>query len=216
VAHTPTIHVRSCDLPGEEPKRLGEPFAEVRLTHRPGEARKALRLLARVAIVALVEARKRDGAHDATPRDWRGTSIEIGATVIYGAGVGRSIAMVEAVVDGFTDTGRVWLAVRHRAYGGGWHSARPRVHVGADRLTVVSGLPPTELPTEGEKSAAERERLRAQYAGHLEALLATGCDVCFEPIPFGTRCWLRHKAKDAETGLPVVAVVCDACHEERS
>lgn len=42
---------------------------------------------------------------------------------------------------------------------------------------------------------------------------ATDCDVCFDPIPFGTLCWMRHKARDAETNLPVVAVVCNACHE---
>lgn len=45
---------------------------------------------------------------------------------------------------------------------------------------------------------------------------ATDCDVCFKPIPYGTRCWLRHKARDPETNLPVVAVVCDACHEENA
>lgn len=84
-------------------------------------------------------------------KDWRGTPIDVGATAIYGAPVGRSIALVEAVVDGFTDSGRVWLLVKHRAYGGWSSSARPRVHVGPDRLTIVTALPPTDLPLEGDK-----------------------------------------------------------------
>lgn len=43
---------------------------------------------------------------------------------------------------------------------------------------------------------------------------ATDCDVCTSPIPFGTLAWLRHKGRDEESNLPVVVVVCDACHEE--
>lgn len=90
---------------------------------------------------------------DEVARDWRGTPIVEGATVIYGAPVGRSIAMVQGTVDGFTPAGRVWINVTHRAYGG--HGHAPRVHVGPDRLTIVTTLPPTDLPTVAE--AAERE-----------------------------------------------------------
>ncbi len=85
-------------------------------------------------------------------KDWRGTPINIGDICIYGAPVGRSIAMVQAIVDGFTESGRVWLKVKHRSYGGGWSDSKNRVHVGADRLTIVLALPPTELPDEDEKT----------------------------------------------------------------
>lgn len=43
---------------------------------------------------------------------------------------------------------------------------------------------------------------------------ASDCDICHEPIPFGTLCWMRHKGRDAESNLPVVVLLCDACHEE--
>lgn len=39
---------------------------------------------------------------------------------------------------------------------------------------------------------------------------STDCDVCREPIPFGTLCWLRHTGRKDESG-PVVVVVCDGC-----
>jgi hypothetical protein len=99
--------------------------------------------------------------------DWRGTKIEVGQLVIYGAPVGRSIAMVQGIVDGFTPAGRVWVKVVHRAYGGwGGADAKDRVHVGNDRLTVLNkdGLPPTTLPTEGDKKAeaVAKEELREQ------------------------------------------------------
>jgi hypothetical protein len=91
--------------------------------------------------------------HEA-PKDWRGTPITPGALVIYGAPVGRSIAMVEATVADpmLTPSGRIWLDVIRRAYGGYGHENQ-RVHVGADRLTVVTALPPSELMTEDEKKA---------------------------------------------------------------
>jgi hypothetical protein len=94
------------------------------------------------------------------PVDWRGTPITPGALVIYGAPVGRSIAMVEARVGDpmLSPSGRIWLEVDRRSYGG-WGDGKRRVHVGADRLTVVTELPPTTMPTEIEKhEAEERER----------------------------------------------------------
>lgn len=101
-------------------------------------------------------------------KDWRGTPIVAGALVIYGAPVGRSIAMVEAEVVGFTKSGRVNVRVRHRAYGG-WGMGKDVVHVGPDRLTIVSDLPPTDLPLETDKHAearaveAERKRIQATH-----------------------------------------------------
>lgn len=100
--------------------------------------------------------------------DWRGTPIIPGALVIYGAPVGRSIAMVEAEVVGFTKSGRVNVKVIRRAYGS-WGEMKEVVHVGADRLTIVEKLPPTEVPTEKEKEAirqaerAERDRIEATH-----------------------------------------------------
>lgn len=110
----------------------------------------------------------------AETNDWRGTPIEVGQTVIYGAPVGRSIAMVEAVVDGFTDSGRVWLLVRHRAYGGWGDNVKQRVHVGADRLTVVLELPPTELPLETDKAMDSAKGSLERLEKDLAALDAGG------------------------------------------
>lgn len=99
------------------------------------------------------------------PADWRGTPIRPGALVIYGAPVGRSIAMVEAIVTDpmLTPSGRIWLDVQRRAYGS-WprEGDEPkRVHVGADRLTVVADLPPTTRLTEPERAErAPEENLR--------------------------------------------------------
>jgi hypothetical protein len=104
------------------------------------------------------------------PRDWRGVPITIGALVIYGAPVGRSIAMVEATVESFTKTGRVNVRPVRRAYGGHfWRDSRDTVHVGQDRLTVVGELPTPLMPTEEEKRAAheaeqaERKRVEATH-----------------------------------------------------
>lgn len=90
-----------------------------------------------------------------TPKDWRGTPIVPGALVIYGAPVGRSIAMVEAEVVGFTKSGRVNVRVVRRAYGN-WGEQKEIVHVGADRLTIVEKLPPTEVPTDKELNAIRK------------------------------------------------------------
>lgn len=105
-------------------------------------------------------------------KDARGVPVTVGATCIYGAPVGRSIALVEGVIDGFTPSGRVWVKVVRRAYGGGWSTDAKRVHVGADRLVIVDALPVCDLPTAAEKSEAERLRLIKMYRAdivHAEA-----------------------------------------------
>lgn len=105
---------------------------------------------------------------DDQPRDWRGTPIVPGSLVIYGAPVGRSIALVEAEVVGFTKTGRVNVRIIRRAVGGSW-SEREVVHVGADRLVVVAMLPPSDVPltssliADREAAEAERKRIRATH-----------------------------------------------------
>lgn len=92
-----------------------------------------------------------------TLADWRGTPIHPGHTVIYGAGVGRSIELVEATVlphpdnpyePHLTASGDVWVRVIRRSY---QTPATDRTRVGADRLTVVTALPLTSLPTAREK-----------------------------------------------------------------
>jgi hypothetical protein len=105
-------------------------------------------------------------------KDWRGTPITEGALVIYGASVGRSVTLVEGVVSGFTHSGRVWIEVTRRAWGSSGMDGSPLVHVGPDRLTVVTELPPTNLPTEDMKRKADRLRLiawREERIAELEA-----------------------------------------------
>ncbi|MFD6361847.1 hypothetical protein ACFWFX_18645 [Streptomyces roseolus] len=102
-----------------------------------------------------------------TAKDARGVDIEVGATCVYGAPVGRSIALVEGVIDGFTPSGRVWVTVVRRSYGGGWSSDAKRVHVGPDRLVIVDALPPCDLPTSAEKS---EERRQEEIARHRESI----------------------------------------------
>ena len=104
-------------------------------------------------------------------RDWRGTKIEVGDTVIYGGPVGRSIQMVEGEVVGFTPAGRVNVRIVRRSYSRAYHGDKRVVHVGHDRLTVLKDgvLPPTEMPTwdeaitESERQKRERD---AHYASH--------------------------------------------------
>lgn len=97
------------------------------------------------------------------PVDWRGTPIVPGALVVYGAPVGRSIAMVEARVSDpmLTPSGRIWLDVVRRSYS---HTDGGRVHVGADRLTVVTELPSTTVPTDADRAARLRLLLAAREA----------------------------------------------------
>lgn len=95
------------------------------------------------------------------PVDWRGTPITPGALVIYGAPADRSITMVEARVADpmLSPSGRIWLDIVRRSYR---HTDGGRVHVGADRLTVVTELPPTTVPTEAERAARERDKQAAR------------------------------------------------------
>jgi hypothetical protein len=110
-----------------------------------------------------------------TLTDARGVKIEAGDIAIYGFGVGRSIAMAEAVVlwegDGggtpprvsLTPSGRVRLRVVRRSYSSG---QKPIVDVAPDRLVVLKldydnwsewaryRLPPSPLPTQAEMGSA--------------------------------------------------------------
>jgi len=106
-----------------------------------------------------------------TPRDWRGTEILIGAPVIYGGPVGRSIQLVGGEVVGFTKAGRVNVKVIRRAYSEAYYGDKRVVHVGMDRLIVLNpdSLPPTALPTWEEAidtSAAERDERDRRSATH--------------------------------------------------
>lgn len=131
------------------------------------------------------------------PRDWRGVPIEVGALVIYGAPVGRSIAMVEGTVDGFTKSGRVNVRVIRRAYG--YSDMKPVVHVGQDRLTVVSPLPESLMPTEAEKNAegaarlAERERIHATHGEFEKTELRPGFGYRYVPPGPCSRCGLEYR-----------------------
>jgi|SRR5690349_12028163 hypothetical protein len=122
--------------------------------------------------------------------DARGVEISSGDTVIYGFGVGRSVAMAEAVVLGeehppgqgfdgptsvsLTQGGRVRLRVIRRSYSSG---EKPIVDVAPDRIVVLKKthigiephLPPSPLPTQDEEARAEIEREMARYATHLRA-----------------------------------------------
>lgn len=100
---------------------------------------------------------------DETPRDWRGTEITAGAPVIYGAGVGRSIELVEAEVAEpmLTKSGRIRLKIVRRAYQTGSSYSKAVVDVGPDRLTVIrpDSLPPTDLPLYTEQIEKSKERM---------------------------------------------------------
>lgn len=122
--------------------------------------------------------------------DARGVKIEPGDTAIYGFGVGRSIAMAEAVVLGedekvsLTPSGRVRLRVVRRTYSSG---EKPLVDVAPDRLVVLKevdgplqptapdpcfALPSSPLPTQTEAARAAIERLVASYTESLRATQA--------------------------------------------
>ncbi|WP_406324075.1 hypothetical protein [Streptomyces niveus] len=104
-----------------------------------------------------------------TMKDARGVDIIEGASCVYGAPVGRSIAMAEGVIDGFTPSGRVWVKVVRRSYGGG---SAERVHVGADRLVIVGQLPASPLMTQAEEQAEQRRKSIARYRERIAALEA--------------------------------------------
>ena len=115
--------------------------------------------------------------------DARGVEIEPGDTAIYGFGVGRSVAMAEAVVLGahgdhkaclppcldevsLTPSGRVRLRVVRRSYSSG---EKPVVDVAPDRLVVLKAapwtgsampfLPSSPLPTQTEEERRRIENL---------------------------------------------------------
>lgn len=108
--------------------------------------------------------------------DWRGTEIKPGQTVIYGAGVSRSISPTEGVVESiaykersYSDwdkKGRTSTTIRVRIVrtAFGYRAGKPVVNVMPERLTVVDSLPATEVPTMREKmdkdDAEAQERLR--------------------------------------------------------
>jgi hypothetical protein len=133
---------------------------------------------------------------DGEVTDARGVEISSGDTVIYGFGVGRSVAMCEGVVLGepvmernvnvdtkvsLTKSGRVRLRVVRRSYGGG---EKPVVDIAPDRLVVLKPglnnqeeldpdcptLPPSPLPTQDEANAAEIEKQIKRYTARLRAL----------------------------------------------
>lgn len=104
--------------------------------------------------------------------DARGIEITEGATCVYGAPVGRSIALVEGTIDGFTPSGRVWVKIVRRAYGSYGHTAR--VHVGADRLVIVDELPNSPLPTDAEEAENQRRKNIARWRSRIADLEAGG------------------------------------------
>jgi hypothetical protein len=117
--------------------------------------------------------------------DARGVLIAAGETVIFGFGVGRCIAMAEAVVlpeeEGFpypsqTKTGRIRLRVVRRSH---YSGEKPVVDVAPDRLVVLKPctygndepfLPPSPLPTQFEGA---RAKIEASIARSTEALRET-------------------------------------------
>jgi hypothetical protein len=109
-----------------------------------------------------------------TAKDARGVEITEGASCIYGAPVGRSIALVEGVIDGFTQSGRVWVRIVRRAYGGGWSESKERVHVGPDRLVIVDALPESTRPTDAERQEERRRERIATYRQRIAELEAGG------------------------------------------
>lgn len=98
--------------------------------------------------------------------DWRGVPLAPGQMVIYGAPVGRSIAMVEAeVVELYmtkpeygTPQPKVKLRIINRAYGG---SYKEFVSVGQDRVTIVEKLPASGIKKTATDEIREREEKEA-------------------------------------------------------
>lgn len=125
--------------------------------------------------------------------DARGVEIAAGDVVIYGFGVGRSVAMAEGKVLGdlryrsdvpfsdqsrisLTASGRVRVEVVRRSWGGG---GKPVVDIAPDRLVVLKRvsfdpwptLPPSPLPTQDEANA---DRLRKRMEQHTDRLRSLG------------------------------------------
>lgn len=117
------------------------------------------------------------------PLDARGVEISPGDTVIYGFGVGRSVAMAEGIVLGegeavaLTPSGRVKVKVARRSYSSG---EKPVVNVQADRLVALKSpswgpldhtrayLPPSPLPTQDELFRSKAKAMIQSYEDDLE------------------------------------------------
>lgn len=136
--------------------------------------------------------------------DARGVEIAAGDTVIYGFGVGRSVAMAEGVVlaadhegrhpwppeDGWpvslTPKGRVRVRVVRRSYSSG---EKPVVDIAPDRLVVLKevdgplqpgtpepcfALPISPLPTQDEVATEKLTKTVARYERDIAVLEAGG------------------------------------------
>jgi len=91
-------------------------------------------------------------------KDWRGTPINVGDTVIYASPKGRSCSFVEGTVKSFSPTNVVVYVVRESF--GGSSRTNPTVNVRPDRVTVVNGLPASTTRTVLElKLKSTRDRL---------------------------------------------------------
>ena len=123
--------------------------------------------------------------------DARGVEIEAGDTVIWGFGVGRSVAMAEGVVVGcdcndrdcrsgvergvsLTASGRVRIRVVRRSCDSG---EKPVVDVAPDRFIVLKdwdggrpALPPSPLPTQADEALV---KIGKSVEYHTECLRAT-------------------------------------------
>lgn len=38
------------------------------------------------------------------------------------------------------------------------------------------------------------------------------CDVCGKDIPFGVQCWMVTTGLDQDLKVPIVKMICNACH----
>lgn len=75
-------------------------------------------------------------------KDARGVVIEEGALCVYGASTGLArTGVVLGTVEGFTASGRVWVSTVTRSNGYSFQEPGQRVHVGPDRMIVVTGVP---------------------------------------------------------------------------
>lgn len=109
--------------------------------------------------------------------DARGVPLKPGARIVYGFGVGRSVAMAEGVIEeaagdvSLTPSGRVWVQIVRRSYSSGTDA---HVHIAPDRLVVVQALPPSPLPTQAQGNVADWELRRDGYRARLAALAEGG------------------------------------------
>lgn len=136
-------------------------------------------------------------ADDKPLLDARGVEIHAGDTVVYGFGVGRSVAMAEGEVVGgggggfdvsLTPTGLVRIRVIRRSYASG---EQPVVALQPDRFTVVLELPESPLPTQNEKAIAD---LKASMKRYAEALRETEKPAYWEEGDLASyHAWCAHR-----------------------